>query len=145
MERTVDAAGCTIFDERGRILLVHQTYGKNKWALPGGVVENGESAWQAAIRECREEIGIGIEVTDLTLSGLYFLSHRNAYVYIFLANTYEGIMQPDGAEIDKLAYFDLNELPNPMSNFTVQRIRDAAAFTNKVFLREQHVNDYVIR
>lgn len=31
-----------------------------------------------------------------------------------------------------------------MSNFTIQRIKDAALFGNKVFVRNQHVNDYVI-
>ncbi|WP_248924607.1 NUDIX hydrolase [Paenibacillus hamazuiensis] len=71
MDRTPDAAGCTIFDESGRILLVHQTCGRKKWALPGGATEGGESAWEAAVRECREEIGI--EVTDMSLTGLYFL------------------------------------------------------------------------
>ncbi|MCR8630362.1 NUDIX hydrolase [Paenibacillus radicis (ex Xue et al. 2023)] len=142
MERTADAAGCTIFDKSGRILLVHQVYGKKKWALPGGVVENGESSWEAAVRECREEIQI--EVTDMSLSGLYFLSHRNAYVFIFRANSFSGIPTPDGIEIDEYAYFDLHDLPKPMSNFTIQRIQDAALFEKNVYMREQHVNTYVI-
>ena len=86
MERTSDSAGCTIFDESGRILLVHHTYGKQKWAIPGGVVVSGESSWEAAIRECREELQI--EMTDLSLCGLYFLSHRNAYVFIYRANEF---------------------------------------------------------
>jgi 8-oxo-dGTP pyrophosphatase MutT (NUDIX family) len=71
MERTVDAAGCVIFDEAGKVLLVHQTYGAMKWALPGGIVEKGEAVWETAVRECKEEIGI--EVTDLILSGLFFI------------------------------------------------------------------------
>ncbi|SFT05951.1 8-oxo-dGTP diphosphatase [Paenibacillus sp. BC26] len=101
MERTSDATGCTIFDEFGRILLVHHTYGKKKWAIPGGVVESGESSWEAAVRECREEIKI--EVTDLSLSGVYFLSHRDAYVFIFRANEFSGIPTPDGKEINEYA------------------------------------------
>ncbi|MHB9112937.1 MAG: NUDIX domain-containing protein, partial [Thermoleophilia bacterium] len=60
--------GCLIFDEQGDIVLVRQTYSARKWALPGGQVEDGESAWQAVVRECHEEIGV---VVNPVLSAVY--------------------------------------------------------------------------
>ena len=46
-------AACAIFDGRGRILLVHHTYGRLNWELPGGIVEAGEAPDEAARRELR--------------------------------------------------------------------------------------------
>ncbi|MFD1677408.1 NUDIX hydrolase [Alicyclobacillus fodiniaquatilis] len=139
-ERTHDSAGCAIFDESGKVLLVHQTYGKKLWHLPGGIAELGESPWIVAKRECMEEVSIDVELGPL--SGLYFLSHRNAYVFIFKATKFTGEPTPDGAEIDQWGYFDVNDLPSPMENFTVTRIRDAHGYNGIVTLRDQNVRDY---
>jgi 8-oxo-dGTP diphosphatase len=38
----------------GKILLVHNVY-KQQWELPGGIIEAGESAGEAALRELFEE------------------------------------------------------------------------------------------
>jgi len=46
------------------ILLVHRV-DNDKWALPGGAVEVGESVAQTAVREVREETGIDIEVEGI--------------------------------------------------------------------------------
>lgn len=36
---------------------------KSNWLVPGGVVEKTESPYEAAVRECKEEIGLPIEIT----------------------------------------------------------------------------------
>jgi 8-oxo-dGTP pyrophosphatase MutT (NUDIX family) len=144
MERTLDSAAMAISDDAGRILLVRQTYGTKKWALPGGRQLEGESAWDTAIRECREEAGLEIGREDLSLTGLYFLSHRNAYVHVFKAEHRSGAPVPDGAEVDEVGFFPVEELPTPVSSFTVERIRDAARFRGKVFLKEQNISRYTV-
>jgi 8-oxo-dGTP diphosphatase len=50
------AAGA-LFVDGNRVLLVRKTYG-NRWDLPGGYVEVGESPGDAVRREVLEEIGI---------------------------------------------------------------------------------------
>lgn len=57
-------AGVAIVDENFRILLVEPTY-KDTWEVPGGMVELDESPREAARRECREELGIDIEIGRL--------------------------------------------------------------------------------
>ncbi|WP_243639520.1 NUDIX hydrolase [Micromonospora sp. MW-13] len=53
------AAGLLITDADERILLVEPVY-KAEWEIPGGCVEADESPLQAVIRECREELGLGL-------------------------------------------------------------------------------------
>ena len=52
---------------RGRVLLIRRKFppNKGKWSLPGGLVELGESAQQAAVREVFEETGLKVEVEGL--------------------------------------------------------------------------------
>ena len=49
--------------------------GRERYALPGGAQEHGESLLDALQRECEEEIGTRVEVVDLLLVGDYF-KHR---------------------------------------------------------------------
>lgn len=64
------AAGLLIVAPTGRVLLGFRapwTNGGNTWAIPGGVIDIGETAWHAAIRECNEELSLGITEADLCL------------------------------------------------------------------------------
>ena len=58
------------------VLVAQRMVGKSHaglWEFPGGKVEEGETAEDAAIRECREELGIELSVEDL--KPLSFASH----------------------------------------------------------------------
>ncbi|KRE36796.1 NUDIX hydrolase [Paenibacillus sp. Soil522] len=55
------SAATIVLNERNEILLIKGP--ERGWEMPGGVVEEGESLKNAAIRETKEESGIDIEVT----------------------------------------------------------------------------------
>ncbi|MEK7083085.1 MAG: NUDIX hydrolase [Patescibacteria group bacterium] len=47
----------------GSILLLYRNNGKlegNKWGVPAGKIDAGESEWEAMIREIQEETGLGV-------------------------------------------------------------------------------------
>lgn len=58
------AAGALITDANDSILVVEPVY-KERWEVPGGIVEEGETAHAACVRECREELGLGVAVGRL--------------------------------------------------------------------------------
>jgi len=66
--RIVPAATAVIQDDQGRVLLIHRT-DNDRWALPGGTMDLGESIRTTIVREVQEETGITVEV--LGLIGVY--------------------------------------------------------------------------
>ncbi|MDK3156407.1 NUDIX domain-containing protein [Kamptonema cortianum] len=62
------------FNEADEVLLLERTKSPNQglWSPPGGKLESGtgESPYQCAVREAREEIGLSLVVHDLRLAGL---------------------------------------------------------------------------
>lgn len=115
--------GCVITDAEGHVLLVHTTYGQKKWEVPGGVLETGEAPWEAVRRETREEVGL--ELGELTLTGVYFMAHRDSFGFMFRADAFSGTIRPDGVEVDEARFFAPTDLPSPMSVFARERILDA--------------------
>ncbi|NYG59332.1 8-oxo-dGTP pyrophosphatase MutT (NUDIX family) [Nocardioides daedukensis] len=71
-----------VVDEASRsVLLLRQTYGDQRWGLPGGAVEPGETIVATLERECHEELGVDIEIGPLT--GWYYHREFESQVGIF--------------------------------------------------------------
>jgi len=103
-------AGSVILDDDGRVLLVKHGYGELNWEVPGGRGEDGESAEETARREAREEVRPPA-------------NHH----FVFRARALGEPHVADLKEISAVGWFSPDELPRPMSDFTVRRITDAIA------------------
>jgi 8-oxo-dGTP diphosphatase len=68
-------------DESASVLLLRQSYGDQRWGLPGGAVEPGETITAALTRECREELGVEVKTGPLT--GWYYHHEFQSQVGIF--------------------------------------------------------------
>ena len=122
MDKGIGAAAL-IRDQAGRVLLVRHTYGRLNWELPGGVVERNESPSEAVVREVREETGIQTEV--ISLLGHYYEPAEDRLHYVFECGGNGTAPVANSAEISECQFFDSNDLPRPISDFTIRRIEDA--------------------
>ena len=103
-------AGCIVVDA-GRVLLLRRGIepALGKWTFPGGFVNFGESAAEAALRETLEEVGMRVMLGAVL--GVYF-DPRNAKasVVTYLATPAEG--EPAlTAEAVEVAYFEPAAIP----------------------------------
>ncbi len=101
------------------------------WSLPGGVVEPGELPHEAMVREVREETGL--EVVAERLTGLYYEPANDMHHFVFLCVKRDPLADPapDASEITECRYCSPDDLPRPISDFTIRRIRDAISGANR--------------
>jgi 8-oxo-dGTP pyrophosphatase MutT (NUDIX family) len=60
----VPAGNILAINDQGELLLQRRR-DTGQWALPGGAQELGETIAECAVRECREETGVDVDVTGI--------------------------------------------------------------------------------
>lgn len=65
--KTIKVTVDILLEDAGKILLIKRAFKpyKGRWALPGGYIEYGEKAEEAAVREAKEETGLDIELEGI--------------------------------------------------------------------------------
>ena len=109
-----------IFDPQGRLLLQRRS-DTGDWAIPGGMMEPGETLEETARREVKEETGLEIGEIELLniYSGpdFYFKYPHGDEVYnvsaAFITHSYQGQLESD-SESTSLAFYSLDALPGPL-------------------------------
>ena len=95
--KTITAAGGLVLNKESEILFI---YRGNKWDLPKGRIEKGESIEETAIREVEEECGItDISIKQFLITTYHLFiqngEHRLKETHWYLMNsTYEGELTP---------------------------------------------------
>ena len=108
----IRVAGCVILDDYGRMLLLHRNTPRlTQWELPGGKIEEGESAAEAAVREMAEELGVEVRLTKPLGVGM-FEEGENEYEYAWFQAVVTGAdpMLNETDKFDDLDYFEVEDL-----------------------------------
>lgn len=80
--RELISAGGVVFNDNGgelKLLMILDRFGH--WTFPKGKVEEGENAEEAALREIREETGIGGTVVGLLGDTAYAYAHDEETIH----------------------------------------------------------------
>lgn len=99
----------------GGVVLIKRKNPPHGWALPGGFIDYGESAENAAVREANEETGLSL--ADLKLFGVYSDPDRDprhhTLTVVYTARA-EGSPTPadDAAQV---GVFTRDALPSPLA------------------------------
>jgi 8-oxo-dGTP diphosphatase len=70
----------------------------NLWEFPGGKIEPGETEAQALVRECREELDVGLVVGRKLWSTVHDYPDLTVELELFAADITEGQPKPLGAQ-----------------------------------------------
>lgn len=106
------AAGVLV-EHEGKVLLVRRAVNPRTgmWTFPAGFVEFDENPAEAAVRECREEAGLEVKVTDL-LDVIAGREHeRGADIVIVYRARWVGGELSSGDDVDGVGFFAPDELP----------------------------------
>ncbi len=99
---------------KDRKILETCSYGKDKWYIPGGKREQGESDQQALIREVKEELAVDIIPETITHYGTFEAQAHGKPEGTMVRMTcytakYNGTFTPS-AEVEKIDWFTYSQI-----------------------------------
>ena len=97
----------------GRFMICKRPENKARgglWEFVGGKVEKGETGEQALVRECREELGVGIEAKSTYMSLVHHYPDLTVWLTLFNARIKEG--EPKLLEHTAIEWIAPAEIPN---------------------------------
>jgi 8-oxo-dGTP pyrophosphatase MutT (NUDIX family) len=121
---------CVVERADGRLLLVRQSYRRDGWGFPGGLLRRREEPADAARRELREELGIDVELDGLPV--VVIDSAMRRVDVVFNAHLGEGSALPErtahSPEITDARWFPPDGLPNLLPEATAALIQMGRTF-----------------
>ena len=115
-----------IHDPARGIMLIRRGRPPLGYALPGGFIDEGEQAEQAARREMREETGLDVRLIGVL--GVYSRPSRDPRFHtlsvVFVGGAGAEAVPAAGDDAAEAAFFPLDALPSPLAFDHADIIRD---------------------
>ena len=118
--KVIEAGGGKVFSDKDEILFI---YRNDKWDLPKGKIEKGESVEDAAVREVKEETGIeNLKIICPLETTYHIYKHNEKYVlkisYWFkMTSDFKGELLPQHDEgISKVEWLSKFEIEEALNN-----------------------------
>jgi 8-oxo-dGTP pyrophosphatase MutT (NUDIX family) len=105
-----------------QLLLIRNTYGRQDWTFPGGMMKRREDPEVTIRREVQEEVGVPLD----TVQSLGVLTGSQAYrrdtIHVFVAQAPNVAVSIDPGEILEARWFSLAALP-PLSMYAQRALK----------------------
>jgi 8-oxo-dGTP pyrophosphatase MutT (NUDIX family) len=140
-EFLLPAARAVVRDHGGKILFVRRK-DNDKWVMPSGSQELGETIYDCMRRETREEAGI--EVTSATVMAIYdyFATSNDFYQTLhvqFLVDEWSGDVVKETDETTDARFWSMDEIramvPDKISPYYLDVIDDLEKFNGRVIFK----------
>jgi 8-oxo-dGTP diphosphatase len=129
------AAALALFDSDAHILLLRRK-DNDKWTMPGGTLDFGESLAHCAIREVREETGLHIRITGLI--GTYtdpqiLIAYsdgevRQEFTFVYAAEIESGELKIDDESKEASWVPLMSAVELPLAESQRRRLKDVLAY-----------------
>ena len=134
----IACGACVLVINEQKKILLQRRMDNDKWGLPGGTLDLGETLEDTAKREVYEEVGLTCNRIELigVFSGpdLYYRYPHGDEVYnvtvAYLCDDFSGTLRVDQCEARDARFFAVEELPtdiNPPDRIVMDALRDLHA------------------
>jgi len=135
VKEQVSAGGVVFRGDMGKIeVVIISVGGQNRWQLPKGTVEKGESPETAAVREAREEAGVSSEVVQLIETIEYWYAglengirvrfHKR--VHFFLLRYLSGDTKDHDWEVNEARWVPIDDAASQLAFDNERRVTEKA-------------------
>lgn len=102
------SAGGIVFNNNGQVLLTKHSQNKH-WSFPKGLIDSGQTAQQAALREVKEEGGIAAEILDKVGYSKYVYTFNGEKIFkivtYFLMKYLSGDIKDHDFEVEEAGWY----------------------------------------
>jgi 8-oxo-dGTP pyrophosphatase MutT (NUDIX family) len=129
----ISAGGVAFRSVEGRTEVALISVGEdNRWQLPKGIVDKGESTEAAALREVREEAGVNTRLLSLIDKIEYWYYDRgrqvrfHKFVYFYLLRYESGDATNHDDEVNEARWVEIDEAIGMLAFDTERKVVEAA-------------------
>ena len=135
VKEQVSAGGVVFRGDKGNVqVVIVSVGGQNRWQLPKGLVEKGESPETTAVREAREEAGVSSEVVQLIETIEYWYAgldngirvrfHKR--VHFYLLRYASGDTKDHDWEVNEARWVPIEDAANQLAFDNERRVMERA-------------------
>jgi 8-oxo-dGTP diphosphatase len=105
--KSIEVVAGALYDAAGRVLIAQRPPGKvlaGRWEFPGGKLQEGEAAYDALVRELREELGVEVHSAERLMRYSHPYPERVVWLDMWIVGAWSG--EPRSLDGQSLKWVD---------------------------------------